>query len=412
MTGIQSLPLEIIDDIIENSALTDDKKLSNVKACALTCRIFHFCSRKQIFANVTLNSRKGPPRLLQELLTTTPAIGECVRKLKFSLFVYDDKELSSPEFPELLKKFTQVRHLVISNASTAFVVWDAIPRGIRDILHRIMHLPTFQYLQFICVQNFPWRSLADCATLKRLHLDSTLAGTAPIFPASATTPSLPLINLREYNMDFQTVQITRKIFGFDGPPVFDIRHLKRMFAFCHDSPSVVLTREMLKKTSQLTFLHLRTFEGCCPGLSLMLSPVLLSLKKFDFLDPTANKTPDYIDVFIDEFESIRGQHNVLEELDISIYLDIPRDSASALIVKEKLGALDKTLDTSGWMSLKTVSIDIVELPNHSLKSDDFIPSQPREFFPVLSSDKRCRVQFLPHKPGRMEKLMDIQNLRI
>ncbi|KAF9480253.1 hypothetical protein BDN70DRAFT_992870 [Pholiota conissans] len=397
MAAIYSLPLEIIDSILGALVDIDDERLSSIKACSLACQAFHLFSRKHIFASVSLNStHQKPPRRLKELLAATPEIGSYVRNLEFSLTVRNN-ELPSPTFSDLLQKFTQVQCLTISNASIAPVVWDTIPHGLRNILHYIMRLPTFEYLQLICVQNFPWKGLAECTTLRQLRLKAIMADTIPVSPAVTSGTNSPLIKLKAYTMDFNSIQITKKLFGFDGSPIFDVNSLRKLSAFCYESEMYSLVREMVKKTSQLTFLSLFAFRGCS-DLSEFLSPILPSLRIFKFQYSIGNQAlvGNRLDMLRNEFESMRARENIIEELGIRLHLDIPRDPASLLVVKEKLSALDKVLDISRWSSLRSVSVDIESINTHDVKYFNNPPRELlREIFPILLSDSRCRVQSTP-----------------
>ena len=85
------LPLEVLEQIIEDVAADYVDNLSSVKAWALVCHSFLPLCRKHIFASVTLNAHSSATSDdLSNLLSNSPHLAVYIRELDY---LVNEKEL-------------------------------------------------------------------------------------------------------------------------------------------------------------------------------------------------------------------------------------------------------------------------------------------------------------------------------
>ena len=155
------LPLEIEERIIDLLA-EDAEGLASVKTCSLVCRAFLPFCRKHIFASVALNAGKHatPPSTtptLERLLSTTPEIARCIRKLDYNVAVRD---FTSPLIQVCLKKISRLQYLRVQHHYRQKLDWSRNP--LRPALLHLLHLPTLTHLRLFALDNFVLSDLLPC----------------------------------------------------------------------------------------------------------------------------------------------------------------------------------------------------------------------------------------------------------
>ena len=168
------LPLEIEERIIDLLA-EDAEGLASVKTCSLVCRAFLPFCRKHIFASVALNAGKHatPPSTtptLERLLSTTPEIARCIRKLDYNVAVRD---FTSPLIQVCLKKISRLQYLRVQHHYRQKLDWSRNP--LRPALLHLLHLPTLTHLRLFALDNFVLSDLLPCINLKNLEIERLTA---------------------------------------------------------------------------------------------------------------------------------------------------------------------------------------------------------------------------------------------
>jgi hypothetical protein len=433
-----SIPLDVIETIIDVLVTLDDHGLSSVRTCSLTCRSFlHFC-RKHIFASISLDIGKTYASIpyptsasFQKLLITAPEIAKYVRKLSFGVPPYQSWGgfFNVVNLAEVLMKFDQVQQLTIGSINTFEAInWSKLPFCLQDAVFHLLDLPTIEHLILIRISHFRVSDLTRCSNLRRLRVEFF---KDPVLDQIPPTLHPRSVVLEEYSMGWQSCEAMEKVIALEWPngqPVFDFRQLKKYSApyeLRWGDTAIELTREILKKTDQLASIclqctlssqylktqknHLLIYKltsllGCVAnlsesGFSDTIRHSLGSLKRIDLHCFLLNDTWCHLIGFPDQLKMMRKWPNILEELGIHIR---PQTYTSLLKgTEEEWGfELDESLNDSGWSSLKKVSITVGVLeslvlmsPRGSTKFDSAFREVHQTQFPFLSSNKAITFDF-------------------
>ncbi|KAF8182075.1 hypothetical protein BJ912DRAFT_979015 [Pholiota molesta] len=408
-----SIPLDVIETIIDILVTLDDHGLSSVRTCSLTCRSFlHFC-RKHIFASVSLDIGKTYASIphptsaqFQKLLITAPEIAKYVRKLSFGVPPYQSWGgfFNVVNLAEVLMKFDQVQQLTIGSINTFEAInWSKLPFCLQDAVFHLLDLPTIDYLILIRISHFRVSDLTRCSNLRRLRVEFF---KDPVLDQISPTLHPRSVVLEEYSMGWQSCEAMEKVIALEWPngqPVFDFRQLKKYSApyeLRWGDTAIELTRGILKQTDQLASICLQ----CCvanlseSGFSDTIRHSLGSLRRIDLHCFLLNDTWCHLIGFPDQLKMMRKWPNILEELGIHIR---PQTYTSLLKgTEEQWGfELDESLNDSGWSSLKKVSITIGVLESLVLESssgtnfDSAFREVHQTQFPFLSSNKAITFNF-------------------
>ncbi|KAF9478852.1 hypothetical protein BDN70DRAFT_879445 [Pholiota conissans] len=363
MSGELSIPLDIIEVIIDNLATIDDLSHTSLWACARACRyLLHRC-RRHIFSSIALDAnhsyltrqrRKHSPHQIIKLLNRAPEIAIYVRKVNFG--VCHSRSDSLPKYQELseiLRRFTQVQHLTIESNCRSFVGWNEVANCLQDALFDMLHLPNLTYLSLCSLHEFPISNLTHCSNLRALFVED-------VTPASYTLPptSIQSIALIEYSGGPGSSVFTDNIIkmtDFKNRPLFDFRDLSKYVAQCNCIEDVEIIRQILKTTTQLQHIDLHVKYPCNYG---QFSEVLFqspkSLRKMIIRRCLHDRHSDPLNDLPHQLIVMRDRPNILEELEIYVHINVDVELAP----NNQWNELDKVFNPPGWSCLKIASINI------------------------------------------------------
>ena len=232
------LPLELVEQIIDDVADNDIDKFSTIKACALVCHCFLPLCRKYIFASVILYTRwvrRIPTSAnLNHLLSNSPHLAVFIRKLDYRI---DEREFVAERLAWLLpmfKKLVKLQKLNICYSPSVFN-WglDWMSSSERKVLLPLLHLPTLTSISLSSIRNFPLADLASRVNLKKLRIRSLECSTSNSVGKflEALSPTPGPVMLERLTIDAGSVKAVQQLCLArrpDGKPIIDFSSLKKI----------------------------------------------------------------------------------------------------------------------------------------------------------------------------------------
>ncbi|KAF8956300.1 hypothetical protein BDZ97DRAFT_1925610 [Flammula alnicola] len=356
------IPLDVVG-VIFNILARDDKELISLKGCSLTCKAFLFLCRRHIFASIKINDlytlvrkRQPSPRtnMLRKLLTTAPHIADYIHELHFGVS-NDDLEFFIG-LPEILKRLTSLRALILSHYGAVQLDWKRMTPLLEDALLCLLNLPTLTSLKLRDIKNFPASALIPCTQLRHLalvevdFLDAVKIDDNP----PALLPVGPILLEGCTLRGSSTAAAVKKILEAkrsDGRYIFDFEHLSE---FSADWAVDNMAQNVMRRNHYLTTIHLSVVDDASfSGFARAVAPSINTLKKLILDTSINNEAEDPLFGLCDELEEMGGE-NVLEDMTIRVHVPSGRYCTTG----DEWGKLDNVLGKSGWSALKRVSLDI------------------------------------------------------
>ena len=234
------LPLELVEQIIDDVADNDIDKFSTIKACALVCHCFLPLCRKYIFASVILYTRwvrRIPTSAnLNHLLSNSPHLAVFIRKLDYRI---DEREFVAERLAWLLpmfKKLVKLQKLSIryspSGPHSVFGrMLDWMSSSERKVLLPLLHLPTLTSISLSSIWNFPLADIASCVNLKKLRIHSLECSTPNSVGKFSEALSPTPVMLERLTIDAGNVKAVQQLCLArrpDGKPIIDFSSLKKI----------------------------------------------------------------------------------------------------------------------------------------------------------------------------------------
>ena len=268
------LPLELVEQIIDDVADNDIDKFSTIKACALVCHCFLPLCRKYIFASVILHTRwegRIPTSAnLNHLLSNSPHLAVFIRELDYRI---DEREFVAEKFAWLLpmfKKLVKLQKLSIryspSGPHSVFGrMLDWMSSSERKVLLPLLHLPTLTSISLSSIWNFPLADFASRVNLKKLRIRSLECSTSNSVGKflEALSPTPGPVMLERLTIDAGSVKAVQQLCLArrpDGKPIIDFSSLKKikstdvelrsmteLFGMCRNLQKISLDRMSLPR---------------------------------------------------------------------------------------------------------------------------------------------------------------------
>ncbi|KAF8472894.1 hypothetical protein JB92DRAFT_1915817 [Gautieria morchelliformis] len=157
---MNSLALELVDEIIGHVDEKDDISHFHLRACSLVCRFWLPSSQRRLFHHINLMPRRvqlkkqhAQIQRLDQVLLHSPHLTSYIRVLELpdlscELYSYSHlaplTAIDEPLAP-LLRKLTHVQKLKISR-----LAWSDLPGDFRQLLCQVVELPS---VAFVCFTN-------------------------------------------------------------------------------------------------------------------------------------------------------------------------------------------------------------------------------------------------------------------
>jgi hypothetical protein len=193
---MNSLALELIDEVIGHVDEKDNISRSHLLTCSLVCRLWLPSSQRRLFHKITLMSLWMAGELhaqiqrLDQVLLNSPHLTSYIRVLElphmssFGRSTYSDHLGWAPidqSLSQLLRKLTQVHKLKVSG-----LPWHALPGDLRQSLCRVLELPSMAFVsirdaEFICMDDFTnFINHANPKGLSLYHINTSWVPEQPL----------------------------------------------------------------------------------------------------------------------------------------------------------------------------------------------------------------------------------------
>lgn len=251
------LPIEIIDEVI-NILAQDDPSLFSTKACALVCNEFHHLCRKHIFSSISLNhtyarssmpytsATKATTRMLQQLLDTSPEIGDHIRNLTYNI---TSDDLRNDSLVETFRQITRLKSFRVWDFNLPKLKWNN--NSLRPALLHLLHLPTLIAFRILAIENFLVSDLTPCINLEHLKFEHLTVFDDESLPSNLPKKS---IRLRSISAGLKSAPVTMKMCAMlcaDGKPFFDFSWVNDLTIKIHRQNDVQATLNLLSRCKQL-----------------------------------------------------------------------------------------------------------------------------------------------------------------
>jgi len=236
------LPFDIIALIIDIVGENEDANL--LKELALVSHSFHQICNKYLFAAVELynadynraSSKKG----FAKLLKIKPDVVRYIRKLKYTIYLYDitDDHLLLPILLNFLPTFSCLNSFTIT---ITHLEWTTLDSSLKSAFLQLMHLPTINHIDLSFIQNFSLSSLTPCVNLLRLDiLNLWLSHEEDGSPVQSEM----MPKIREFHTSGSPLQTTKLLHAKrqDGQPAFNFMDLRQLSCLEDDRIFVVYCR--------------------------------------------------------------------------------------------------------------------------------------------------------------------------
>jgi hypothetical protein len=174
---MNSLALELIDEVIGHVDKKDMISRSHLLSCSLVCRLWLPSSQRRLFHHIMFRERLFGPRelnaqiqLLDQVLLDSPHLASYIRVLELPhMSNFEPRRRSRitihKPLSQLLCKFTQVQQIRILG-----LTWKVMPGDFKQSLCRVLELPS---MAFVHISNFQFVSVDDFADFINHARDST-----------------------------------------------------------------------------------------------------------------------------------------------------------------------------------------------------------------------------------------------
>ncbi|KIM43732.1 hypothetical protein M413DRAFT_387613 [Hebeloma cylindrosporum] len=363
MPSTSILPLEIEQTILDLLA-EDDQHHSALKACSLACQAFLPTCRKHIFKIIVIKDHNA--EAFERLVHKRPEIADYIRDLDYTIGATGLTSLASIQ--ESLKRISKLQFLAIRRSHVSLMPefdWNNNP--IRPALLHLLHLPTLVHFKVTNFSNFILSDLAPCVNLKYLHIDLHTSGAAETtFPESL--PARP-IQLNGFTAEWRSVALVTQLFRArlpDGQPLIDFGSLSKIKVTLESSHEGEALQELFRGCRNLAEVDISFWEcwDVTPSLADMLGPSMQTLKHLIVNTEVEDVRQDPLFGIPSELEKMRTQ-NVIESVTIGVMVGTDPDFHQG----DDWGRLDEALTTTGWFSLKRVSLNIL-IVRYSSRDND------------------------------------------
>jgi hypothetical protein len=251
------LPIEIINEII-NILAQDDPSLFSTKACALVCNEFHHLCRKHIFSSIDLNhtfarslmpytrATKATTRMLQQLLDTSPEIGDHIHNLTYDI---TSDDIGNGSLLETFKKITRLKFFSVWDFNTPRLQWDNNP--LRPALLHLLHLPTLIGFRILAFENFLVSDLTPCINLEHLKFERLTVFDDPSLASNLPKNSIRIRNISAGLKSASVIMKMCTMLCADGKPFFDFSWVNDLTIKIHRQNDVQATLNLLSRCRKL-----------------------------------------------------------------------------------------------------------------------------------------------------------------
>jgi hypothetical protein len=396
------LPFDIIAIIID--IVGENKDTNLLKELALVSHSFLQICTKHLFATVELHDAVPKRRVASsknlkgfiKLLTIRPDVVKYIRKLTYKGYYHPtypsfntDDHLLSP----ILRTISRLNCLTITIVpSSSSLNWDTLDSSLKSAFLHLMHLPTINHINLLCIENFPLSSLTPSINLLRLDIFylSFVDGLEEDGSPEIVVQSEMMPKIRDFHSSFSSL-MTKKLLHAkrqDGRPAFNFMGLRRLwisFNVFEDNN----VRYLLQIAKLLEELHLIVNLGrSIVGLLSLSAPRTLKL-----LDLTVFLYDVSVSLLLaglcEELEAMAG-HNMLEVLSLKVFVDgYGTEDFIGPIIQD----VEKELVKPGWSALRRVSIKLSISGEDGEKLSETLQSLPDKYLSHLSNLESVTFNF-------------------
>ena len=264
MASFSDSPLEIIAEII--NALQDD--IAALEACSQTCSLLLPLCRKYIFRSIRITTRSHPQRNLPRvitlfgiLLSNNPGISDLVRNLVFHICWPD---VEDDDVPRVLGRLHHLQSFELGIGDPVTVKWNALRQPFRDVLLRLIHLPSLSRLDISCIYDFPVTVFFPCTNLADLSLACITKPTTAV--NNEEKPSAPEAALQLQSFAFRQdcdsyAMHLHNARRPNGVPVLDFSKVRLLSFEAGREQDLVAIQALIRATKQLETLKYTSTYG-------------------------------------------------------------------------------------------------------------------------------------------------------
>ena len=185
---------------------------------------------------------------LERLLSTTPEIARCIRKLDYNIAVRD---FTSPLIQECLKKISGLQYLSVHHFCRQALDWSRNP--LRPVLLYLLHLPTLTHLQLFALENFVLSDLLPCTNLKKLEIERLTAvdWVDNTFSSAFRDHSVQLNHLSVRSRCSEAVIKMCRAQRPDGRALFDFSFLTNISVALNKTNDIEALQELFERCGHL-----------------------------------------------------------------------------------------------------------------------------------------------------------------
>ncbi|EDR03617.1 uncharacterized protein LACBIDRAFT_306978 [Laccaria bicolor S238N-H82] len=396
MASFSDSPLEIIAEIID--ALQDD--IAALEACSQTCSLLLPLCRKYIFRSIHISARSYPqrsrPRLIKLfgiLLKNNPGISDLVRNFVFRMCSPD---LEDDEVPWVLGRLHHLQSFELGIGDPTTIEWNALRQPLRDVLLRLIQLPSLSRLRISYIYDFPITVFFPCMNLADLTLTCITKPTMAVryeedISAPEAAPQLQSFAFRRDRGSYTMYLLNAR--RPNGVPVLDFSKVRTLTVEADREQDLVAIHALIRATKQLETLKYTTdiTQGYTGFAASMNASSLSTLRTLRLQHDIEDDIQDPLCGICEELSIISGR-NVIEE----IFLDVVVQTDCQCKTGSEWGGLDAVL-SRGFPKLRTVSLDVEicvfapSSPQAALQEQ--VNEIPRKYFPWLSSNVQVTFKF-------------------
>ena len=252
---METLPLDILLDIINLLASGDDEDIKSLKILSQTSKSMVPLCRKHLFSTLDLHSDlKSNLQRFSDLLSKNPDIASYVRSLHYivCLLPISDHEMN---ILDILKKRSSLHTIELWSSG---VEWNNLAESMRSSLVSVIQLPTVTSLSIESFKGFPSTALSGCGNLIHLQLgglnlappevNQVISRSKIPAPLSLTINTKPLyINTDTYG--FASLMNSASLHA-DGP-IVDFSRLQKAVFQVDSRGDINQVNELIKVTTRL-----------------------------------------------------------------------------------------------------------------------------------------------------------------
>ena len=249
---METLPLDILLNIIDLLAGGDGEDIKSLQILSRTCKYMVPLCRKYLFSSLNLHSKLISERF-SDLLSKNPDIARYVTSLDYGVDIFP---ISGHELNifDMLKKRSSLRSIGLRPLS--YSDWNYFPESTRSSLIFLIQLPTVTHLSINHFNGFPATALSGCGNLIHLQLRRLILAPPEVDQVISRRKIPSPVSLYIGTRTYGLAALLNSASLYAGGPIVDFSRLQKAEIHVSSPDDIDQVNELIRVTTRLEYLKI------------------------------------------------------------------------------------------------------------------------------------------------------------